>query len=488
MAAFPAPFAGHLYRKTIDLDSTKVSADKTDHDVVLKITDLDLRDHANANGLDIQFSDSADNILDFELIEWVPGSGLLEAWIKVPSLSSSSDTEVKVYYGKPTATDQSDPAGLWTATAKPWEYVAHLQESGTGVSGEYVNSVGNGHATGGGFDGTTFGVNTTPTRDGGTADAVPFASHYQDFPGPQSADDNIAALGVWPEHDVPWATMTSFIWFAQSTTDIDARLWGLSYGAGGTDQTMFHGNNLSGAGVFKYRLNSDTTPTQQADLGPCNADDSWNLNIISIDFGKTGEELTSFLDGAFDENNDLTGATFETAPDIDYRTIGNSGVIFSRCPQGGIVEVRLREDPSDLDDASIWWENQSNPGAFHTFNAEETNDLFLIGNAAGTTTAVGALIGRGKMIASAAGATVAAGVLIGVGFMVASAAGTTIADGSIIGIGQMSAAAAGSTVGEGVLSQGAVVGSAAGSTVAAGALIGHGFMTASAAGRTLRLG
>jgi len=97
--AFPAPFAGHSNRKKFTIDAAKVSADKTDLDIVVSITDLDLRDIANTNGLDIQFADDADNLLDFEIQTWIPATGRLVAWIKVPSLSSSTDTPLKMFFG-----------------------------------------------------------------------------------------------------------------------------------------------------------------------------------------------------------------------------------------------------------------------------------------------------------------------------------------------------------------------------------------------------
>ena len=223
---FAPPFNGHKHRKKIDLDSTKVSATKTDFDIVISITDTDLRDLAETDGFDIQFADVNGVLLDFEIVTWIPGTGRLVAWVKVPTLSSSSDTEIQMYFGRPGAADVSNPAGIWSS----WEAVYHLQESGSGSQGEYVNSVGSTHDAGGGFDGTSFGVNTTPTRDGGSASAPPFADHYQDWPGPQSDDTNIGCLGAWPEWQSPgpWETMTSYLWFAQDA-DIDSRLWGLTY-------------------------------------------------------------------------------------------------------------------------------------------------------------------------------------------------------------------------------------------------------------------
>ena len=460
MAAFPAPFQDHSFRKKIDLDATLVSADKTDFDIVVSITDTDLRDEANANGFDIQFADVNDVLLDFEIQTWIPATGRLVAWVKVPSLSSSVDTELRMYYGKAAATDVSDPAGVWS----DWEAVYHLQESGSGSQGEYVNSVGNGHDAGGGFDGTSFGVNTTPTRDGGTADVPPWADHYQDWPGPQSDDTNIGCLGAWPEHQSPgpWESLTSFVWYAQSTSVVDGRLWGLTFGTGASDQTVLQGNFTTGTGIFRVRLTTDEEAVT-TDFAATNNDDSWNLSIFTADMGPSPNEGDHYLDGAFDASTGgYFGVDFGISPSIDYRTIGNAGEVFSRSPRGGIAEVRLKEAVADADDVSIWWENQSAPGAFHTINAQEENSA-IVGNAAGITVADGALIGHGFMATDAAGITVVAGALIGRVQLIGSAAGITVAAGVLVGVGQS-------------------VGAAAGSTIAAGVIIGRGQMVASVEG------
>lgn len=109
------------YKKKITIDHTKVSGDETDFPVLISVTDNDLRDEANgghvknANGYDIIFTNSAENMqLKHEIERYVNTSGLLVYWVKISSLSSTADTDIYIYYSKvgvgadPSSTDTWD--------------------------------------------------------------------------------------------------------------------------------------------------------------------------------------------------------------------------------------------------------------------------------------------------------------------------------------------------------------------------------------------
>lgn len=87
---------------------------------------------ASSTGGDILFT-AADGTtkLDHEIERYVPTTGELIAWVKVPWLSSTEDTVLYIYYGNASAADQSNPTGLWSGYAGVW----HLNESsGTAIS------------------------------------------------------------------------------------------------------------------------------------------------------------------------------------------------------------------------------------------------------------------------------------------------------------------------------------------------------------------
>jgi len=101
-----------LYRKKITIDYTKITTDLIDFPILLSFYDNDLQTKAQSNGNDILFT-SADGTtqLDHEIEQYENGS--LIAWVKIPNLPSSIDTDIYMYYGNPTSPDQSNPTGVW---------------------------------------------------------------------------------------------------------------------------------------------------------------------------------------------------------------------------------------------------------------------------------------------------------------------------------------------------------------------------------------
>jgi len=132
---------GWDYFKVITIDHTRVgSGGVTDFPVLISITDTDLRDKALANGNDILFTDETSTIkLAHEIERWDNSTGELIAWVKVPSVSSTTDTEIILYYGNPFAAPQQSPTQVWDSS---YRMVQHLNESG-GVGTTLVDSTAN---------------------------------------------------------------------------------------------------------------------------------------------------------------------------------------------------------------------------------------------------------------------------------------------------------------------------------------------------------
>lgn len=63
--------------------------------------------------------------LDHEIERYVPTTGELVAWIRIPSLSADVDTPIYMYYGNAAAADQSNPTGVWSGYAGVW----HMSDS-----------------------------------------------------------------------------------------------------------------------------------------------------------------------------------------------------------------------------------------------------------------------------------------------------------------------------------------------------------------------
>ncbi|MCC5886871.1 MAG: DUF2341 domain-containing protein [Gammaproteobacteria bacterium] len=115
------------FRKRVELQASEVVADLTGFPVLISIIDADLAAAAQNGGEDIVFALGDGTQLDHEIERYQSGNGELIAWVRMPSVSASSDTELFMYYGNPTAANQQNPAAVWDAD---YRMVHHLQEPG----------------------------------------------------------------------------------------------------------------------------------------------------------------------------------------------------------------------------------------------------------------------------------------------------------------------------------------------------------------------
>ncbi|MHA2335107.1 MAG: DUF2341 domain-containing protein, partial [Candidatus Hodarchaeales archaeon] len=105
--------------------------------------------------------------LDHEIEYFNQSTGQLIAWVRVPSLSGTSNTNITMYYGNDDLTSQENPSGVWNGYSGVW----HLGESsGNALDSTYYGTSGTlsggvTHKSTGqigysyGFDGLTGNVN-----------------------------------------------------------------------------------------------------------------------------------------------------------------------------------------------------------------------------------------------------------------------------------------------------------------------------------------
>ncbi|MBN1674572.1 MAG: DUF2341 domain-containing protein [Kiritimatiellae bacterium] len=127
---------GYTYRKAVALGGGVVggATDLTNFPALVSLTDADLRPAADGgkletpSGYDILFTDaSGTNGLAHEVERYEPGVGRLVSWVRVPVLSTQSDTALYLYYGNRTVKDSlEDPASVWADYAAVW----HLADDG----------------------------------------------------------------------------------------------------------------------------------------------------------------------------------------------------------------------------------------------------------------------------------------------------------------------------------------------------------------------
>ena len=102
------------YRKPIHVESDLVAVDQTSYPLVIQLTDAELAAGATVNGRDLVVT-AADGTtrLDHLVESWDQATGALTVWVLLPTLSSSVDTELFLYYGNPSAQAQDDPVAVF---------------------------------------------------------------------------------------------------------------------------------------------------------------------------------------------------------------------------------------------------------------------------------------------------------------------------------------------------------------------------------------
>ena len=146
------------FRKNITLSlntATGVDSDLTDFPVLITFTDTDLIQTNESLGRDFVFTKSdGTTVLSHEIEKFDNTTGEVIAWVKLPTMSASSTTEMYMYY-------KGDTIGFNSADVWNDDYVLvwHLNQTSTGTVGEFVDATGNGN-DGRGGGGNKVGYNS----------------------------------------------------------------------------------------------------------------------------------------------------------------------------------------------------------------------------------------------------------------------------------------------------------------------------------------
>jgi hypothetical protein len=131
--------------KTITIDHTKVAANLTNFPMLVTLVDdTDIGAKAQSNGYDLYFKSASNVPLAYERESFAIADGKCNAliWVKVPDLSSTADTEIRLYYGNASIGDGQNKTGVWD---NGYNDVYHLSETGAGTAGDYKDSTSNVH-------------------------------------------------------------------------------------------------------------------------------------------------------------------------------------------------------------------------------------------------------------------------------------------------------------------------------------------------------
>ena len=345
--------SGWQYRKKINFDSNKVTATLTNFPVLIMLADSDLASDAQDDGDDILFTaDDGTTKLNHEVEEFDGTTGDLVAWVRVPSLSDSVDTDIYIYYGNGVATNQQNVTGVWDSN-----YVAvwHLSEDPSSTAPQMLDS------TASSYDGTTEGswhswdqvpgiidgsldFNSGSDRvNVGTFDVVAGGS-----------DNNGITLETWfYSHKLEDGRFIS----KATGTDIQQHWW------------MLNALNADSEYRLRFRLKTGGwTTLLLADPGNTVPLNQWVYAVATYN----GSTMRIYQDATQVASTPKTG-TISTDNTVKV-AIGNQPPnAGTKHFDGLITEVRVSNIARSLGWIETSYNNQSSPSTFYSLGSEETH-------------------------------------------------------------------------------------------------------------------
>lgn len=330
--------ATSYYCRSITIDHTKVPGTLTDFPVLVSGTYSYLATVANggkvqnSSGYDVRFygtSDCSGTALKWETETYTAASGLVNYWVKVASVSSSTDTVFSVRYGESgITTDQSDKNNVWDSDFKG---VWHLKETTT----NYTDSTSNAHH---------WTTGTNPTQVTGQV------GYGQSYNGSTQYND---AGSNWVGKPT---VFTVSHWINLATTQTARVAFGNFEPVIGWVTGISDGSNNK----LKFYLGSGTLESATA-----LSNSTWYLTTFVYNSGSvaiyinqnvdaTGSITVSYPAGAFTVNN----------------TLGMLGGFAAQFLNGSLDEVRYSTTNRSANWITADYNNQSSPSTFYTVGSE----------------------------------------------------------------------------------------------------------------------
>jgi RHS repeat-associated protein len=324
-------------RKQITIDESKISGSTslTDFPFLFSVTDPSLKTVANGgkvgktDGSDILFT-SGDGVtkLAHEIEKYVPTTGEVIAWIKIPSLSATTNTKLLIYYGNAAAANQQNRTGTWNTNYKGVWHVNNALTDSTVNAKNLTNS------------GST---NTTAGKIGEARafDGISQLAYTTSLP---TVVTNNFTLSAWVKPNEASTT-----WQVPVSNGSDNGSSGGGYAAligSGNWQTLFNMVVAQNSGVAV-----DTA--------------SWSQISIVRNNGTT----TLYKNGV------AIGSTFTDTPlaPVSAFAIGaqlqNSTPTFHRFFNGTVDEARISASVRSADWINAEYNNQSSPSTFFSYGA-----------------------------------------------------------------------------------------------------------------------
>jgi hypothetical protein len=329
--------------KTITIDNTRVSGfeDLIDFPLLISIFDSDLHDNAQPDGDDIAFSNNfqwLDHEIELFNKTYNATHSQLVAWVRIPVLSSSEDTIIRMYFGNSFIENRENPSGVWRSN---YAAVWHLCESSGAVK-----------------DSTSYGTDGTPST--GATQGVP-----GQIDGAYDFDGSNAGVGIGDPIDghLDFGTdsFSISVWLNvdQSTGTYQIPLWKGGHTATATGYEIE--TNIAATNLEMGISDGSTRRLAQVPI----ILDQWMYFVGVVN--RTSNLLRVYKDGV------------EIGSGVDISLINSIncayGMAFSQAsnPFDGLVdEIRISREARSLNWISTEYNNQYDPSSFYSIGIANT--------------------------------------------------------------------------------------------------------------------
>lgn len=370
--------SSYAYRKEITIDNSKVSGSTalSEFPILISITDPDLATTANGGnvydtdagngtlGDDITFTDESGNELTQYREAYDDATGQLIVWVKIPTLSATSDTKIFIYYGNCTGSGLPNlfNTNSWNNDSNSDDYDAvWLMNDATPTTIEDATS-NNRDGTGTGLTASTAGQidGSIDLEDGDGSDKVTYSSY--------TSSGSALTVSAWvnPEsllNPAVGADTDDAIILSHSDFELKTFVADL-----GTDENEFSFEVTTGSGtVAAESLPSDLTAG----------------TFIMVTGVYDGTNVSIYENGNVIASSAQTGNLTGTSSDI---LVGNNAG--NTLPFDGLIDhVTIIPAARTSDWIKTMYNNQSDPSTFYTYNSSnEESQVTWVGGASGDET------------------------------------------------------------------------------------------------------
>ncbi len=328
------------YRREITIDPSRVTSDQTNFPVLLDITDASLS-KAQADGDDFVFISATGEKLSHEVASFNSISGHLEAWVKIPLLSSTQVNRFFIYYGNPSSANQESVNQVWDVDNT---LVFHLNEA----SGNLYDSTA--------YDNVATVIGATQGASGKISNCISFDGINDYLTTPHNTGLSGYTEGLTASFWLKFSDTSGRQTFLNKYDTIDnQRAWIVDYDS--SRGLGFFASRTGGAYRYWY-----------ASFSP-SADNWYHISVV----WRPNQIPQFYVNGATVPITYDSGVTYSSifnniATPLEIGRSSYSG----RYVDGFLDEIRVSDIARSSSYIRASYENQDNPGLFYSVGIEES--------------------------------------------------------------------------------------------------------------------